>query len=569
MKFKIFTMLGILLLAGLVFAGSGDTVDIPDVTLVYPTQLSTVEPTQPVGTTTALLSFICSDEIPSNDLDSHQVNTTLYYNVTENINHTVFNDTQVNLDMIEIETVAIGNGTSNTTTFTPILLTGEEYVTWNCLVCNYDGNCSWAATNYSFILDVNHDATGGSALVSYPTTSSVINTARASTQINFTATDDIHIQNVTLYFNFSSTDLLLDHVLNTNITFIENSTITNDGTTTGFISNTANTTLTGNFSDFNEEGDGFYYVQIRTCDYNGNCEISQNISFEWDATAPHTTEVSLAHTPYTCNGYLLNFNVTEASDYVIKYGVNESNLDQTISGSTFSNASMSINLTNVREYGETYYVNMTICDEHNNCNYSATLDGTTYKSFTKEVGICPGWQAYGLMNTSVTMGGIAVAENSRVITTVSWWNETNQTFINHIAGLSANSAHEIKRGDGYMVYANDSDYFLLGASTVFNITADAALAGNDGNFTVNISGNSGGNWTHFGLLQDWKMYNISDTLDNETYFSYYNNSLQKYVDHIEGWLWNNQTQMEAGETIWVWGNVYNYQWYRNETQVAD
>lgn len=562
MKFKIFTMLGMILLAGLVFAGSGDTVDIPVITLINPTQLSTVE------NYPGFVEFSCSDVIPSNDLDSHQVNATLYHNITENINHTVFNDTQVNLVMTEIETIAIGNGTSNTTTFTPILFTDTEYTTWNCLVCNYDGNCSWAPINYSFLMDTTYDTSGGSALVSYPTSASVIITPRASTQINFTASDDVYVQNVTLYMNFSDTNLLTDHVLNTNITFIENSTITNTGVVTGFITNTANTTLTGNFSDFNEEGDGFYYAQIRTCDYNGNCEISQNISFEWDTTAPYSTEVDFTHTAGACDKYVLSWNVTEASNYEIDYGVNVSNLDQTITGTAYSNTSMEINLTNVRESGETYYVNMTICDEHGNCNYTATLDGSTYKSFSKEWGVCSGWSAFALMNESITLGGIALAENSRVITTVSWWNETGQTFLNYIAGLSTNAGESVSRGDAYMVYANASDYFPLGASTVFNLTANTTLGG-AGGFDVNISANNGGNWTHFGLLQDWKMYNLSATLDNETYYSYYNNSLQKYVDHIDGWLWNNQTQMEVGETVWVWGNAYSKLWHRDLTQTNE
>lgn len=573
-KDLMFSMITAFVLICSVFVmGSGETNDVPSVTIVSPTVLSTIEDRQ------GWLNVTVDATIPSGDADSNLVNASLYLNITPNINHTWFIDpfdksipgnySVGNSSYVWNQTI-IFNGTSNQTNFLSevnLTIGDGDYVNWQVVVCNQQGNCTYT-TNTSTLMDRTYDTTVPYGAINSPSNASVYSNKTGRMELNFTATDDVYVQNVTLYMNFSDTDLLTDHVLNTNITFIENSTITNTGVVTGFITNTANTTLTGNFSDFNEEGDGFYYAQIRTCDYNGNCEISQNISFEWDTTAPYSTEVDFTHTAGACDKYVLSWNVTEASNYEIDYGVNVSNLDQTITGTAYSNTSMEINLTNVRESGETYYVNMTICDEHGNCNYTATLDGSTYKSFSKEWGVCSGWSAFALMNESITLGGIALAENSRVITTVSWWNETGQTFLNYIAGLSTNAGESVSRGDAYMVYANASDYFPLGASTVFNLTANTTLGG-AGGFDVNISANNGGNWTHFGLLQDWKMYNLSATLDNETYYSYYNNSLQKYVDHIDGWLWNNQTQMEVGETVWVWGNAYSKLWHRDLTQTNE
>jgi len=554
-----------MVLAGYVY-GAGEADDVPVVTIVSPEALSTIEEREGYFTPSA------SAVIPSGDLDSEIVNFTLFENITDNINYTRFvNDSDEFFNDLLVpwgeNQTSDRTGVGNTSEFASALnLPDDYYINWYVMVCNENNNCSNSSMN-SAVMNRDYDTTAGSVGITYPADNALVKDSPA--YINFTATNGVYVQNVTLFFNYSSQDLegadfnYTD--LESNITYIENETLTNTGDVAPFEENTGNITLVGNFTDWGTSAeDGFYIGYVMTCDYVGNCVNSSKISFELDTTEPYISDAIVnASVSNTCDTVGLTFNASEPVSITVNWGLVTDALNETASISGYANDTNEINMTGLLS-NTVYYYNLTICDEANNCNYTATGTGTTSESFLKEHSACDGWNAYGILNTSVKLQDIRYGLNDDNALTISWFNRTSQTFLNYVTSLHTNENHTIPRGDAVLTNVNGSTFVKF---STFMETSNTTI--ND--IYVYTLNNTNGNWTNIGVLQDWQMGNITqatELLGNITYLSYFDNSQHRYVDHIYTWQWNNETLLEAGDSLWMWGDQNLGKWWRNETYNA-
>jgi len=552
-------LIGLLLITmcSLCAIASGEANDVPVVSLSTPTQLSTVQ-----SWDGNLISMVATAVIPSGDVDSNLVNATLYANYTTNINYTGFTGWQNGTVLTANETILF-NGTSNTTSFnyfktvTNGAWADNTYITWNVLVCNQQNNCTYASNNYSFMIDRDFDSTAGQAKWVTPANNTVTTKAAGSVQLNYTATDNTYIQNATLYFNCTNNV--------TNIVWVKNETQSNTGALSPFDSNSANITILGNFTKWSDSvADGVCYFRVLSCDYNNNCKNSSDtgmggdLKITLDRTKPTLTTFANASTTDTCDNFYLKFNVSESSNLSVYYSKDItafSNLSNTASvyDTSSANATRTINLTGL--LGNTnYYYNITICDLYGNCN--ATAQTATTNSFYKEWSACEGWNAYAILDTKVSLDDIA--NNITSAMTVSWFNESSQSFKSYVPGISTNRYINLSRGDAVMVETDNNSWVNIKGFLTTTNTSIKALP-----VYVRLS-----NWTNLGQLNEWTLGNISSNtqiLGNLTYLFLYNNTAQRYQDHIYSRLWNNDTVTITGTSVWVWGDKMAGYWCRNET----
>lgn len=558
-----------------VFAASDP--DVPINTVSSPGDLSTEMITQGLAEE-AVVTLVFDTTVPSGDSDAELVNATLWLEtgITE-VNNTGFVGIYNNGTLAKNQTISITGSSNVSATFSGLVaFIDGEYIMWNVLTCNEQNNCSWLdGNNKTFLMDSSYDTTDGTIETPYPVNGSV--STDASPVINFTTTDDVWVKNVTLFFNYTEKNPFVDEGLNftsmSDLFFNENETYTNTGAVSPFDSNNLNTSISGQFSTFQTNSsnvyDGWYTYYIESCDYNANCVYTDNGTFELDTTVPEISMIDTISNLTVLNNSVSNistvmqlqFNMTEPANVTIEWGPNTTTNTGINTISEFVNSTTRvINLTGLS--GNTaYFIDITICDEHGNCNYTAAVDYGVHKEYS----VTAGYVGFGILNTSVRLQDIRYGLNDDVASGVHAWNQSSQSFINYVPSLSTNENYTLSRGDAVLINADSDtfvkvDTFLEESNTEIYDTVVSFINGTEGN------------WTNFGALLGWDMNNIthdSGLQDNVTYISIFDNDDHRYVDHIVDWLWNNDTVISKATNVWMWGDqiASEYQWNRNTTFV--
>lgn len=537
--------------------------DVPINTIDSPGDLSTEQITQGLPGE-AIVQFVIDATVPSGDEGANLTNATLWLETTiTEINNTGFTGNYTNGTLAENQTITLV-GLTETVTFPWINILDGEYIMWNVEVCNLQNNCSWLeGENKTFLMDSSFDSTAGTVTADLPvngTTVSITNPV-----INFTAADDTWVKNVTLFFNYSNKDPFgstgYAYPTMDNITYLENETLTNTGAVSPFEVNIENTTVTGIFDDFGinspDASDGWYTYYLYTCDYNNNCAYSGNSTFEVDTTVPEITVPTTNSVANTADTIRVLFDITEPANVTLEWGTTAATADGMAVIAEYENStSRDINMTGLLS-NTLYYIDITVCDEWGNCNYTAAVD----QEVTKEYSVTTGWNGFGILNTSVKLKDIRYGLNDDIASTISIWIAASQTFTNYVTALATNENETLTRGDAVLIDA-DSDTFIK--TGTFLDTTNTTVFGVDVHFLT------ASNWTNFGALQNWNMNNIthdSGIQDNVTYISIFDNDDHRYVDHIVDWLWNNDTEIPIATNVWMWGDQIPvaYSWNRTQT----
>jgi len=134
--------------------------------------------------------------------------------------------------------------------------------------------------------------------------------------------------------------------------------------------NSTFSTSTGVYLNYTSLREGIYYYNATAMDLVGHLESITTRTFTIDRTAPALT--SLDEDPSTTS-VIISYVANESVNVVIKYGTSSTNLGSTKTESSYA-SSDDITINSLTS-DETYYYNITICDQAGNC---ITDDGNSF-----------------------------------------------------------------------------------------------------------------------------------------------------------------------------------------------
>jgi hypothetical protein len=537
-------------------------------------------PTDNQGTTGNISFYWNVTPTPTVDDMNYTANTVTFYS-----NETMDN-TSVNRISFDNKT---GNNAEyyNFTTDEIRSAVMEDNVTifWTAYGCNNNGslpgNCSWATSNWSVSVDyVDPNVNAPVIQVTSPSNGS---TGNDSLRITVEATDDVNLDNITVFWFHQSTTypagnetaeiytlLRLNDTLDLSATD-GNTSVTHTFSYDGLLHN-----ITADFSNNTVPGtDGWVVFNVLACDNSSsvNCANASalnasemngtNFFYEVDTTAPNVNAFDNQTINFTCDTWEVNLTTDEEVNMSITWyqvyenltGKEEENYTAT---QTDFNTTPRVNLTEmVSNYRYAY--NITICDEQNNCNTS-TNTSLSY-NFRFPQSLCEGWTHVGILGTTFNMSTYAPLLNSSYL---AWWNKTNQSFLTFVRDTpSLGGDINLTRGDGVLVNMDhDSTWPIEYRNIDVNDTFD------DSESWANVTGVSG-EWTNLGLLQDKTPWNISHGFvgpvgGNITFYSIWlNNDTQSaYWDHIFNRTRNQNRTILFGESLWFYA-ASNFSLQRN------
>ncbi len=223
------------------------------------------------------------------------------------------------------------SGTTDSANWTYSLPSSGTYH-WNVYTCDVSGNCEFSASNYTITIDqINPSVT-----LNYP-----VSGGYSSQNVSFSAfaSDNLGIENVSLYINGALDDSNSSGFNGTNYTFNATNLPTND-----------------------------YTWYVTTCDVAGNCVNSPSRVFSVDVTPPAINIINPQPIYYGSNSSIpLNYSVYDAGSGVDSSWYNINYLNGT---SVIGNTSLSGNTTfSVPSSGD-YSLNFWSNDTLGNLNYS-------------------------------------------------------------------------------------------------------------------------------------------------------------------------------------------------------
>lgn len=348
-------------------------------------------------------------------------------------------------------------------------------------------------------------------------------------------------------FNFSSINVSLTE------TNIESCSLYVNWTTVdGFLLNMTNDTMsdyiiaTGTSvfpmnASHNLSGDGVYLAYVSCRDLAGTVSNTSIFNFTRDTVHP-SLNLTVPDSNYSidsCVSYGVNYTIlddlspTLVTNTTLYYGLDSN----TGLGSNF-NTSDSIYRTNEITFDENietnFFTNITICDAAGNCNSTANQ----WLNSTSPVPLCSGWSAY----TAYEGNNISNLNDRLNVDFTYWWNDTGQTWV-------YDGGFEIIKGDVLFFFTStDSTLFRVNGSGVpnpFNYNRTVVADATSHNF-LGLSVN-----TSFSVVE--YLRNITGgmqvageqnyTFSQPEYFAGWNNSAQKWVNHLNGAVWHNTTTL--------------------------
>jgi hypothetical protein len=191
------------------------------------------------------------------------------------------------------------------------------------------------------------------------------------------------------------------------------------------------------------------------------------------------------------------------------------------------------------------------------CDFAGTCDNNTVNVLMGEP-ICSGWTALGAMNTS-SNSGLEYVSNQSGASTVSYYNNTDQTFYTFTIGSTANAGIVPEEGSAVFLYSEyDAGVWVRNLVSYTNsvVLYDESAVSVDTNRTIaNITASICSN-SDYGYLAG---------CENLTGISWFNVSSQKYQPHINNWSYANTTLVERGLMMWVFisDEAGNITWVRD------
>lgn len=297
----------------------------------------------------------------------------------------------------------------------------------------------------------------------------------------------------------------------------------------------------GNFTHNGESlTDGNYVAGGYCYDFAGNNATITNYTFDVDTTNPSW---DLLENSSADSFAVMQINLTtdEDTNLTVFYGKTTTDLDDTSTITSFdTNHWINLTLEDMTEY----YFNVTVCDRAGNCNGS-----DIQYTIPPQSGIYAGWNAYSIFTASEDMGLIYNQSNADF---VYWWNNTGKSWVAHSGGVGTNAENPIFGGEVVWLFKSSNGTWSRSVSNSqvpwpVNISAGSNFVGsqveyNFTNLSVSFRNESGGT-----LLDAHGGQNISEV----NFFSYYNNSDQRYVSFFRGDAYNNQTSLRYGDAVYV------------------
>src|SRR3990167_1373896 len=421
---------------------------------------------------------------------------------------------------------------------------GEKTSTNYAIKCASNSNTN--IYNYSVNTSISIDTINPT--ISVATENTTFN--KSNTEITFTVTDlNIFAFRVLANFNASS----------------ESAFVINTTPSTG-----VQTTI--HFRDLN---DGIYNVSIFANDTSGRSFVTSNFTITVDNTASDITGITNATIDNSCDRLNISWTTNESTNFTIDYGI-----DTNIT-TRYSNASKGTSNSFILNFGingETkYYFNISSYDTGNNLNKSTQFNLIT------PARVCSGWNYYAIYDAYINL---SVIQNQSGANLVYFWNQSKQNWVFYTAGTSTNGGTLIGRDTtfhvvqlyesinstwrrnqtirGYFDYnITHGDNFIYAVTnyTFGNLTQSFMnVFGN--NATGNSSNSSGyypsflWNNTEDANTAGFPLQNLSYGPFNITFLAGYNNSAQRWSNHVFNTTWNNNTALAPLSLEVFWEKCY-------------
>lgn len=268
-------------------------------------------------------------------------------------------------------------------------------------------------------------------------------------------------------------------------------------------------------------------------------------------------EVSFSTNENTTANVTYGNSTTSMTSYAVSRGAYNGSL----SGVNYNH---SINIT-LEEF-KTYYYNITFCDMANNCN-STRFGGAPLATQTiaPQTPIYAGWNAYGLFNDTVEMGKLY---NDTGADYIYWWNASSRSWVGHTGGTGSQASTVLFGGSVVWLFKSTNgtwqdrdtsvrDAFRLNLSSGGNFVG-AQFSYNFTNLSISFLNRTAYVIDSFVMAENATVGGTANGLGSQKveistteFFSYYNNSNQRYVSYFRNETFNNASLIPRGWAIFV------------------
>jgi len=332
-----------------------------------------------------------------------------------------------------------------------------------------------------------------------------------------------------------------------------------------------------NFTNVNE---GRYNVSFFANDSSGRTFITGNITIIVDLTFPDITNLANESIPRDCKARRLTWTTNESTNFTIYIDTDTDTAVSSADGIIATNVTKGTSHQFDFNFGDRmevqHFINITSCDEADNCN---TSNQFTYDT---PLSVCAGWSQYALREAMINLSEI---QNQSGADLVYVWNHTPHEFIFLTAGLTTNADVIAGRTtDLQVVHLFENTNSTWYRNQTFDPIAEHHINVSGGSNFISIDrlydfGNL--TWSFLNTSKNFPSFiNTTQSLNvtfgpfNWSFFAGYNNSNQDYVSHVFNFTWANATFVQpinfrtenptSMETVWV-GGGFNMTW--NQTQM--
>lgn len=314
--------------------------------------------------------------------------------------------------------------------------------------------------------------------------------------------------------------------------------------------------------------DGDYVVGGFFWDFAGNNLTVTNRTFTIDTGVPFIdtiVNVSATNMLMTVN---ITWHTDEATNGSLVWGNSTTALggDATSTSSFVNNHSVLLRLV---DEGSSYYFNVTSCDVAGNCNSTNRPDAQF--TIDPQTAIYAGWNAYGMAASSKSMGRIY---NDSGADFVYWWNGSSQSWLSHTGGVGTNANHDILGGEVFWLFKSFNgswarDVTVPSDKYDINLSSGSNFVAAQFDYTLDNLSRTFANATDIEISDGYLLggaYNKSGTSGDQNldmgeveFYSFFNNSDQRYVSYFRNDTFNNVTIIGRGGAVYI-GTPLNITW---------